>query len=315
MSAISYDEFLELYLEVSMIIINTDFGLVPVESWDDVLSLPNYTPDLDSKQHELATIIGRYLFRERVRCGLSNCHTPHEKGYVVTTKTGAVTNIGKDCGAKYFGVDFEDMTRKFDRDLHEREMREQLTSFMFQIEFLEERLHEIRRSTKGADWMHKSIHALQMIGGNVPAGVVRRLGAMVRSGSGVINLSREATAAEVDAARSMGVKISMPYYVDEPVGEIVGIQAMYPEYDLRKLLVLEVDEKLKEFKTKNIDTLTYDQLKEWAKWQGGIDRVLDSVNEAIAYGHRLLTRENLCQFNKVLSKSEIEQFRGFLQVL
>lgn len=298
-----------------MIIINTDLGLVTVERWDEVLALPNYTPDLDSKQHELSAIIGRYLFRDKVRCGLSNCHTSHEKGYVVTTKSGAVTNIGKDCGARYFGVDFEDMTRKFDRDLHEREMREQLTSFSFQIELLEDRLHEVRRTERGADWIHKNLNSLQTIGGHVPEEVVRRLGAMVRSGSGKLTRPREATAVEIEAARATGAKISTPHYVDEPIGEIVGIQAMYPDYDLRKLLVIEIDENLKEFKTKNIDTLTYDQLKRWVKWQVGIERVLDSVREAILYGQHLLTRENLGQFNQVLSKSEMEQFRDFLKGL
>lgn len=298
-----------------MIIINTDLGLVKVEHWDEVLALPNYTADLDSNQHELSTIIGRYLFRDKVRCGLSNCHTQHEKGYVVTTKSGAVTNIGKDCGARYFGVDFEDMTRKFDRDLHEREMREQLASFSFRIESLEDRLHEIRRAEKGADWIHKRLHALQTISNETPGEVVRRLSSMVRAGSGTLSRQREATAAEREAARATGAKISMSYYVEEPIGEIVGIQAMYPDYDLRKLLVIEIDENLKEFKTMNIDTLTYDQLKRWVKWQFGIERVLDSVREAILFGQRLLTRENLGQFNQVLSKSEMEQFRCFLKGL
>lgn len=298
-----------------MIIINTDLGLVKVEHWDEVLALPNYTADLDSNQHELSTIIGRYLFRDKVRCGLSNCHTQHEKGYVVTTKSGAVTNIGKDCGARYFGVDFEDMTRKFDRDLHEREMREQLASFSFRIESLEDRLYEIRRAEKGADWIHKRLHALQTTSNETPGGVVRRLSSMVRTGSGTLSRQREATAAEREAARATGAKISMSYHVEEPIGEIVGIQAMYPDYDLRKLLVIEIDENLKEFKTKNIDTLTYDQLKRWVKWQFGIERVLDSVREAILFGQRLLTRKNLGQFNQVLSKSEMEQFRGFLKGL
>jgi hypothetical protein len=298
-----------------MIIINSDRGLVSVEHWDDVLTLPNYTPDLNPIQHELSTIIGRYLFRDRVRCGLSNCHTQHEKGYVVTTKSGAVTNIGKDCGASYFGVDFEEMSRKFDRDVYEREMREQLTSFSFHLEALEDQLHDLRFSAKGADWIYKCIYGLQTIGGDVPGEIVHRLGAMVRTGSGKLTRPREASPAEIEAARATGAKILNPHYVEEPIGEILGIQALYPDYDLRKLLILEIDENLKVFKTKNIDTLTYEELKRWVKWQGGIERVLDSAAEAVGYGLRLLTQENLQQFNQILTKLDIAQFKNFLKRL
>lgn len=78
-----------------MITLNTDKGLIRIEAWEDVESRPGFVKNLDPTKHELASIIGRYILKEPIRCGLSNCHTPHAKGYIVTTKEGHETNIGK----------------------------------------------------------------------------------------------------------------------------------------------------------------------------------------------------------------------------
>lgn len=298
-----------------MITINTDRGLINVNSWDDVLTIAGYTPNLDPAEHELSSIIGRYLFRDRVHCGLSNCHTPHERGYVVTTKSGAVTNIGKDCGTKYFGVNFEDLSRKFDRDVNEKEMRERLSTFAFGIEELEDKLHQIRNAPHGADWINKRVSNLQTRGGNVPDDVIRRLAEMVRTGSGVLTKPREASSEEIEALRATGARIAKPHYIEEPVGDIEGFEALYPEFNLRKLLVLNIDEKLRDFKKLNEDTMTYEQLKYWTKWIGSIDNTIDTVIEAINHGQRLLTNDNLMQFNKVLTRADIDLFRGFLKTL
>lgn len=298
-----------------MITINTDRGLINVSSWEDVLTIAGYTPNLNPTEHELSSIIGRYVFRDMVHCGLSNCHTPHERGYVVTTKSGAVTNIGKDCGTKYFGVNFEDLSKKFDRDVNEKEMRERLATFAFGIEELEEQLQHIRHEPHGADWINKRVSNLQSRGGNVPDDVIRRLTEMVRSGSGLLTKPREASSEEIEALRATGARTGKPHYIEEPVGEIVGFEAMYPEYDLRKLLVLNIDEKLRDFKMLNEDTMTYEQLKYWTKWIGSIDNTLEIVIEAINHGQRLLTSDNLIQFNQVLTRADKDLFRGFLKTL
>jgi hypothetical protein len=55
-----------------MITISTDKGLVKVDAWEDILSRAGFTTELDPAKHELNTIIGRYIFGDKVRCGLSN---------------------------------------------------------------------------------------------------------------------------------------------------------------------------------------------------------------------------------------------------
>ena len=148
-----------------MITLNTDNGLVRVERWEDIETLPGYVNDLNPSQHKLKTIRGRYLFKDYIKCGLSNCHTPHGKGYIATTTDGLTTNIGKDCGKKDFGVDFETLSDQFDRDVTAAENRDRLGSFSFQLEEFEDRIRQLREGQSGADWVHKKSQHLLRPGG------------------------------------------------------------------------------------------------------------------------------------------------------
>ena len=78
-----------------LITINTDKQLIRVDTWDEIIERAGFTSDLDPKQHELKAIIGRYAFLDKLRCGLSSCHTLHNRGYIVVTKSGLETNIAE----------------------------------------------------------------------------------------------------------------------------------------------------------------------------------------------------------------------------
>jgi hypothetical protein len=211
-----------------MIVLNSDKELIRVESWEDIQSRPGFSSDLDPSQHELASIIGRYAFSDRIRCGLSNCHTPHAKGYIVATKDGRETNIGKDCGKTYFGVDFETMSRKFDQDITDKENREQLWSFSFKIEEVKAQVSGLRDSAHGADWVYKTSRALIENGKGVPPGAVRRLAGMLKTGQTTITSEREATEREVEQLEvESGKRVQRPHYIEVPVARIDGLEALY----------------------------------------------------------------------------------------
>lgn len=103
-----------------------------------------------------ASIIGRYALGDQVRCGLKNCHTMHNHGYIVTAENGQETNIGKDCGKRYFSVDFEQVKRQFDRDMDAMENRDLLWSLTFKLGEIGERIMPPRAGAKGADWIFKN---------------------------------------------------------------------------------------------------------------------------------------------------------------
>jgi hypothetical protein len=100
-----------------MITLKTERGFVQVEKWEEVTCLPGFVPNLNRSQHKIKDIVGRYIFPHTINCGLSDCHSAHKKGYVVSTESGELTNIGWICGSEYFGEGFDTLSRQFERDL------------------------------------------------------------------------------------------------------------------------------------------------------------------------------------------------------
>lgn len=303
-----------------MITINGEKELVRVENWADIEARPGYDGKLNPADHELDAIIGSYVFAEKIPCGLSNCRTPHGRGYLVATKDGRLTNIGKDCGRIYFGVDFETMSRQFDRDIAAKENRERLWSFSFKLDEITDAITKIRQGENGAhgaDWVYKRSRALLNLNQGCPDLVVRRVIELLKTGSDNVITQREATKEEAERAdERAGRRLPRPHYVEESAGRIAGVDALRPENDLREILVIDLESRVKDFATLNFDTLPPTQLSQWAKWIGGIELKLDKATETVEAGRRLLTPENLSPLAAVLTqRDDVTMFRQYLSTL
>lgn len=300
-----------------MITINTDKQLVRIDSWDEILQRPGFNDNLDPSKHELQAIIGRYAFKDKFRCGLSNCHTPHNRGYLVVTKDGLETNLGKDCGRNHFGVDFNNMSRQFERDITAKENREALWTFHFKLDEHSQAIEELRRGERGADWVHKKSRPLLELNKGCPSEVVRRLAELLKTGSSTIFTQRKATAAETELEEERtGRRLPRPHYIDEPIGQINHLDALRPESDLRVILILDLEAGCKDFAGLNVDTMTYDQLTKWVKWVGTIHGKLERARDAVNAGRLLLTEANLACLLEVISEpADKDQFREFLRSL
>ena len=301
-----------------MITINTDKGLVKVSSWEEIVERAGFTDNLNPKEHELRAIIGRYMFGDKVRCGLSDCHTPHTRGYLVATKGGRETNIGKDCGSKYFGVDFEDQARQFDRDLAAKDNRELLWSVRFGLDELEGKIAVLRAGNDGADWVHKNASALQNPA-KVPVEITRKFADFVKQKSGRLTSQRMATQQEIENLETLqGRRLQQPHYLDEAVAEVRGIEALYSENSLQQLLAVKLEENIKVFKSKNIDTLSAKDLTYWSKWSQSIAQTLEAARDAVGHGRALLTRKNLrplLEYGGLAKQEDSERFTAFLATL
>lgn len=300
-----------------MITLNSEKGLILVESWGEIESRPGFIGDLNPGSHKLKSIIGRYVFAEKIRCGLSNCHTPHAKGYIVVTEDGHETNIGKDCGKTYFGVDFEILSRKFDRDLTASENRETLASFSFHVEDIEKRIHDLRTSERGADWVYKNIRPLLTIGRGCPDEVVRKIGAMLRARNALLTVDRVATQTEIESIEAVeGRQLPRPHYIAEPIGQISGFEAMHQENDLRDLLVLGLEQHIRDFREQAIAELSHDDLRRWVKWVHSIENTMERAEAAVVAGQALLLPNNLELLSRVISgQADQSKFRAFLNEL
>lgn len=299
-----------------MITLNSERGLVQIEDWADIESRPGFVKNLDPSAHRLKAIIGRYVFPEKIRCGLSNCHTPHAKGYIVVTEDGHETNIGKDCGKTYFGVDFEVLSRQFDEDLTAAQNRETLATFGFQLDEFEARIKELRAAECGADWVYKNTRALLSAGRGCPEEVVRRIERMIRSRNPEVTVERLATEEEVQEIEARERRtVRRPHYTVEPIGHISGLESLYPENDLRELLVMDLQTRTGEFRELSISTLTHAELRRWTKWITSVESTLARAEAAVASGRLLLCQDGLDPLLQTLPPAEAAQFRTYIRNL
>lgn len=299
-----------------MIVLNQNKEFVQVETWEDIQERPGFTDNLDPAKHDLSGIIGQYAFADKIRCGLSNCHTPHAKGYLVVTKSGVETNIGQVCGKKYFGVEFETMAQQFDRDLRDQQARERLWSFFHQIEAKKKIIDDLRKKEHGADWVHKTSRPLVEAGNGFPSVITRKINSMLKTGNFSLNIEREATAREYEISESNGGRTQRPLIMEEKIADIHGLDVLRNENSLREILVIDINENLKSLERLNIDNMLSKDLSKWSKWVGEFDQKLEKATFIAKTGLTLLTRNNLAPFIKILEDpDDVNKFQAYLNRL
>lgn len=299
-----------------MIVLNTAKELVRLESWSDIEGRAGYSDELDPAQHKLSSIIGQYAFQAQIRCGLTNCHTAHNRGYLVVTQSGRETNIGKDCGKRYFGVEFENLAAQFDRDMREKLARENVGNFLLRLDETQRRLKDLLESERGGIWVYKTSRPLVEPARGVPTDIVRAVAAMLKTGQSLLTKDRPATERETQLAEAGGNRVKRPHVIAEPVAEIRGLDALREENDLRKLLIVDLDTNLKALEGLNVDTMQPADVAQWSKWVNSVDASFDRAEAAIRSGRDLLTAANLRPFEQILKEPEdVRRFGTFLKGL
>lgn len=300
-----------------MITLNTEQGLVRIQSWEEIENWPGFVAVLDAKASPLKSILGDYAFKDYHPCGLSHCRTGHGKGYLVQTEKGAITNIGNRCGAKNFSVNFRQLTRVFRRELRAKEQREALAAVQLQAPDLLARIEAMKEGATGANWIVHTLSSLRDRARGLPESVLGQLNGMVRRRNGAVVVTREATAAEVAQRRAQGLKVGPgPSYVEEPRGHVEGLAALYPENDLRTLLVSRSGTVLKALVGADVATLQEKHRQDMSIAIQHIEPALADAVEVIGHGRRLLTRANIAQLAVLARTREDErQLLAFAQTL
>ena len=244
-----------------------------------------------------------------------SCNSPHDKGYIAQTQSGAVTNIGHICGKNYFGVDFTTFANQHNREVTAKSHRDLLSTFSLQIDDLENEISQLRNSEYGLNWVWKSSQALVNRGKGCPDEVVKAAQAMVKSRSTALRKERAANEDEIKAY-ALANNAKQLRYVEETIANIAGMEVLFEENDLRKLVIDDVLEEVKLFKNLKIDNLIYSELSRWAKWVNSLDFIKEKIKNSMSAGLLLLTQTNLEPFAKIISKNEdSKEFSKFLKKL
>lgn len=296
-----------------MITLKKDRELVRLENWSQLEEMAGFLSGLNPNEMELKEIIGRYSGEHgTVQCGLTNCRTPHSKGYIVVTTTGNITNIGKDCGKNYFGVDFETMSNQLNKDLDDQENREYISHFIFS-DF--NSIHNwIVTTKKDISDLNRALTTLKT-GKNIPNVIKTKLNNMIKTQNHQLTIDRELTDEEkkaLDYMKENSPKKSSKF-TTQIIGNVVGLEALYLENDLKKLLIDELETELNQIQLSKIDSLSSIKLKALAKFIGTIPTQKKKIETAINFGKQFLTHKNLIMFEKVLdSNDDKELWRSFL---
>ena len=122
---------------------------------------------------------------------------------------------------------------------------------------------------------------------------------------------RQATTQEADDIEAReNRRIQRPHYVSESIGMVQGLGVLFPENDLRQILVIDLLPKLVQLKQLSVDTMREADLASWDKWAAGIDRKLDQAEKVIHEGTLLLRKSNLAQLDKLLEERNDRKIFG-----
>lgn len=305
-----------------MITLHSDRGLVRIASWDDIESVPGFTADVDPKAVKLKEIIGSYTFDALIPCGLSTCHQPHGNGFLVAAADGKVTNIGRICGKRHFSVEFTQMSRVFFAVVRAQQNREFLSELRNRLSTIRTEVTAIRNEQHGATWINTRVN--QLIGKStaLPTPIVNAVRQAVRRGDGTLIIERAATkqereerSAAVDVKGLEHLRRSVPFVVEDQVGQLDGFAALAPGNGLREILAA-IEPFLTALSEAEIENLPDKKLRELSKAGGELDANLERLRNIVAAGRRLLTRENIQQLTRFATGSaDTRLFAAFVRDL
>jgi len=301
-----------------MITLNTEKELVRIASWDDILSRPGFTPDVDPKTVKLKSIIGSYSLPAEIPCGLSTCHQPHLNGYLVAAQDGLETNIGQYCGKKHFSVEFTQLRNAFMRDFNAKLRREHLWSLKHRLPSIKQELAQLKNDPLGATWIHNKISQLLGNSGTLPSTITNAVREASRAGNGALIVQRRLTQEErqrASAASDIAGLERRPRqetFTQEIVGQLEGYAALTRENSLRTILHDKLVPFIDSLEASDIDSLGPKQLNSLYRAGSDFDALMDRLRSAISQGLRLLTRRNIEQLRQfAVSPSERRAFESF----
>lgn len=211
--------------------------LVEFTDVESITTRQRYAPDVDPSKVTLLKPIGVYRFRDKIPCGLKNCHTPHNRGLVALTSDHTEVNIGHICGKRHFGetftVLFRDASRRKDRKFYLQAIRDLKAIAGRQ----QEAMHALMEADKGARWCSRAARKFR---DTIPYDAFEALRDMARRGEAELYEEIEVAGESADIARELGLRSSWGGSARGPAikrhfrGRLAGLESL--TMDAGKLL-------------------------------------------------------------------------------
>lgn len=251
--------------------------------------LPGFIEKVRRGQHRFKGIVGWYNFRETIPCALSDCGTPHNRGYVVEiiagTKVG-YTNIGHICGRQEFGEEFQQAHVAAERFLDRERLKQSVAETLEELPEIERRARRLLQDRRGATWLKRAIGSLaRACPARIYEDIVRRSTKM----NGAITRARRRT--EDDPPN-----VGEPYspFVTETLAVLDGIGGLAPPYPT-DIIEGRILKPLCEWKGKSAaDILDKGGTRRaFQAWRKGLLGDFEAVERKLAQAQLFFTPDNL----------------------
>ncbi|EPM2835478.1 hypothetical protein ACTLLX_002597 [Citrobacter freundii] len=289
-----------------------------VDSWQTICERPNYLENLIAQDRRLEKIIGYYELSNKVKCGLSNCHTPHFKGYVVETDNGSETNIGHACGKRYFDVQFETMSSEFLNSLEFAKAKIFIKENKGKVFEYWQVVNSLAVGAKNVGWainLRAQITDPEVIGESA----YRALRQMQANNTGNVTISRPPTKKEIEFAQTSGQPI--PSAIDVVVGFISNIDFLSPDNNLSDLYENQLRGTVKSLEGADPEKMSRTQMRPIVNGINALNSRMDNAKKIINQARDFFTKDNLSQLlsaledNAYVSAADLNRYKDFLDKL
>ncbi|MGF6769480.1 hypothetical protein P3T18_001950 [Paraburkholderia sp. GAS199] len=283
-----------------------DKRLIRFENIEEIRTRPAFRDEIAATSAIPKEAIGVYRFPKdaQEQCGLSNCRTSHMNGFVVAMESGEETLIGCDCGAKKMGLAFQEIINRAQLADRIQGHRDAIVAALANADTFNEQLTDLLDRQCGAKWLGKRMVDCSS---TLPSEANSVIGRMARRQEPNVFESVPMTDKEVAIARETGALPKGqpgPYYRQEKVGEIVGLEIW--QTDLRALLIDDLQQGIRTLQALDVASIRSEYtLRNHARWVDEIPGKLLDAERVILAGSKFFGGENL-QLLKRLSTTERE---------
>jgi hypothetical protein len=267
--------------------------LIQFETFEQIKSRSAFKEVVNTKEVTPQLAVGVYKFPEDAKqpCGLSDCRTPHSKGFLVVMNTGDETLVGSYCGAKKMGLLFQEI---LNRGRAEDRLARDLEIVNLAIDTqqsLLERIQDLLDREFGGKWLGKRLARARSV---MPPEALHTLGRMARRSEPELFTLRRLTEKEVEIRQQTGAiprGESGPFFDSAIVGRVSGLPIW--ANDLRALLIDELQSGVMRLSKMPLIEKSPAQTSRDAKWIRSIPAKFAEAESILADGVAFFAPENL----------------------
>ncbi len=280
--------------------------LTRFESIKEIKQLSSFRNEIAAESASPREAIGVYDFPKiaQEKCGLSNCRTPHGKGYVVEMQSGECTLVGGYCGAKKMGLAFQEVINRARRADRISRHREVIQTFLSRASEFDTRINDFLDQPRGARWVTKRVADCNSV---LPPEALHTIRRMASRNDGDVFDFTAMTRKEIEVAKETGAIPKGqpgPYFRREKVGRIEGLAIWQTE--LKTILIDDLQQGMLRLKRFDAGSETSDVVqRKHAQWVDDTGSKFAKIEQLIAAGQAFFAVNNIALLKR-LSTAERE---------